>query len=173
MLPDTTSTAPNSPSVRAIVSVMPYMTAQRIEGSVTWKNERRRPAPSVRAACSCSVPTSSSTGTIERSTYGSETAMVASVMPSGEKSTMNADARERPTEPANARVREHEGDTEDDGRHRDGNVEGRVEGAPSEEVVARDEDRRPDADNRVHGHGDRRHFDRQQQRREGFGLGDL
>ena len=38
-------------------------------------------APSVAAACSCSVPISRSTGTTSRTTNGSETKIVASTMP--------------------------------------------------------------------------------------------
>jgi hypothetical protein len=38
-------------------------------------------APSVAAACSCSSPTSRSTGATSRTTNGSETKIVASTMP--------------------------------------------------------------------------------------------
>ena len=45
---------------------------------------RNGPAPNVRAACSWSLPTSIKTGSTDRNTYGSETAMVAITMPTGE-----------------------------------------------------------------------------------------
>jgi hypothetical protein len=43
--------------------------------------------PSVRAASSCSSPTSRSTGVTSRTTYGSDTNRVASTMPGSEKMT--------------------------------------------------------------------------------------
>ena len=53
------------------------MTAQRIDGSVMRRNVCQLPAPSVRAACSCSSPTSCSVGMTSRATNGSETKIVA------------------------------------------------------------------------------------------------
>ena len=44
-------------------------------------------APSVAAACSCSVPISRSTGTTSRTTNGSETKIVARIIPGVEKIT--------------------------------------------------------------------------------------
>ena len=43
--------------------------------------------PSVDAACSCSVPISRSTGTTSRTTNGSETKIVARIIPGTEKIT--------------------------------------------------------------------------------------
>ena len=62
---------------------------QRIAGSVIRRKVCQREAPSVAAACSCSSPTSRSTGTTSRTTNGSETKIVASTMPGSEKMTWN------------------------------------------------------------------------------------
>src|SRR5207248_7271809 len=56
-------------------------------GSVIRQNVCQRPAPSVLAACSCSSPSSSSTGTTARTTSGSDTNTVASTMPGVAKMT--------------------------------------------------------------------------------------
>ena len=56
-------------------------------GRVMRRNVCHAVAPSVRAACSCSTPISSSTGTTARTTSGSETKMVASTMPGTAKMT--------------------------------------------------------------------------------------
>ena len=57
-------------------------------------------APSVAAACSCSVPISRSTGITSRATNGSETKMVASTMPGIAKMTwMPWSARSLPNQP--------------------------------------------------------------------------
>ena len=63
------------------------MTAQRIEGSVIRQNVCHVPAPSVRAACSCSSPTSSNVGITSRATNGSETKIVAITIDGRAKST--------------------------------------------------------------------------------------
>src|SRR3954470_12557545 len=63
------------------------MTAQRIDGSVIRQNVAHEPAPSVRAACSCSSPISRSVGTTSRATNGSETKIVASTIDGSAKST--------------------------------------------------------------------------------------
>ena len=69
-------------------------------GRVTRRNVVHWPAPSVAAACSCSVPISRSTGITSRATNGSETNMVASTMPGIEKMTsMPALARSAPNQP--------------------------------------------------------------------------
>ncbi len=78
---DTISTAPISPKARAVVSTTPYATPQRIDGSVTRRNVCQAEAPSVAAACSCSSPTSISTGVTSRTTNGRETKIVASTIP--------------------------------------------------------------------------------------------
>ena len=87
MWPETTLTAPNSPSARAIVSTTPYATAQRIAGRVTRRNVWNGEAPSVAAACSCSMPISRSTGTTSRTTNGSETKIVTRIIPGSAKTT--------------------------------------------------------------------------------------
>ncbi len=56
-------------------------------GSVTRKKVWNGDAPSVSAACSCSVPISRSTGTTSRTTNGSETKIVARTIPGVEKIT--------------------------------------------------------------------------------------
>src|SRR5689334_15008229 len=56
-------------------------------GSVMRRNVCHRLAPSVWAACSWSSPISSRTGTMARTTSGSDTKMVASTMPGSEKMT--------------------------------------------------------------------------------------
>ncbi len=53
------------------------MTAHRIDGSVIRQNVCQPEAPSVCAACSCSVPISRSVGTTSRATKGSVTKIVA------------------------------------------------------------------------------------------------
>src|SRR3982074_271703 len=54
-------------------------------GSVTRQNVCQAEAPSVAAACSCSSPTSISTGTTSRTTNGNDTNTVASTIPAGLK----------------------------------------------------------------------------------------
>ena len=57
-------------------------------------------APSVAAACSCSSPTSRSTGATSRTTNGSETKIVASTIPGSEKMTwMPCSVQPRPNQP--------------------------------------------------------------------------
>ena len=56
------------------------MTAQRIAGSVTRENVCHPLAPSVWAACSCSVPISRRVGTTSRTTNGNVTKIVASTI---------------------------------------------------------------------------------------------
>ena len=56
-------------------------------GNVTRRKVCTDEAPSVQAACSCSVPISSSTGATSRTTSGSETKMVASTIPGTAKIT--------------------------------------------------------------------------------------
>src|SRR5207302_808568 len=87
MRPETTLTAPNSPSARAVVRTTPYAIAQRIAGSVTRRKIANEPAPSVAAASSWSVPISRSTGTTSRTTNGSETKIVATTIPGSANST--------------------------------------------------------------------------------------
>ncbi len=59
--------------------------AQWIEGRVMRRKVWTPLAPRVQAACSCSVPISSSTGATSRTTRGSETNIVAITMPGVEK----------------------------------------------------------------------------------------
>ena len=56
-------------------------------GSVTRRKVCSALAPRLRAACSCSSPTSSSTGTTSRITRGSATKQVAMIMPGVAKMT--------------------------------------------------------------------------------------
>ena len=86
-LPETTATAPYSPSARASVRTTPYPRAQRIAGSVTRRNVWSFDAPRVQAACSCSSPISSRTGATSRTTNGKETKIVAITIPGIEKIT--------------------------------------------------------------------------------------
>ena len=57
------------------------MMPQRIAGSVTRRKVCNGRAPSVDAACSCSVPISRSTGITSRATKGSEAKIVAITIP--------------------------------------------------------------------------------------------
>ena len=61
------------------------MMPQRMAGSVMRRNVCHGRAPSVAAACSCSVPISRSTGITSRATNGSEAKIVASTIPGTEK----------------------------------------------------------------------------------------
>src|SRR3954447_10568269 len=88
-LPDTTLTAPNSPSERARLSTTPYTTAHLMLGSVIRRKVCTTFAPRLRAACSCSSPISDSTGTTSRMTSGSATKTVANTMPGAAKMTLN------------------------------------------------------------------------------------
>ena len=81
--PETILTAPNSPSERAKLSTTPYSRAQRMAGSVIRTKVCRPEAPRLRAACSCSVPISCSTGTISLMTSGRLTNAVARMIPNG------------------------------------------------------------------------------------------
>ena len=60
-------------------------------------------APSVAAACSCSVPISRSTGTTSRTTNGSETKIVARTMPGSREDDPDAVVGQPAAEPAVAR----------------------------------------------------------------------
>jgi hypothetical protein len=62
---------------------MPHL----IEGRVIRQNRCMAFAPRLWAACSCSIPISSSTGTISRIISGSATKVVAMMMPGVEKMT--------------------------------------------------------------------------------------
>src|SRR3954464_6110354 len=62
---------------------------QRIDGSVMRQNVCQPLAPKVAAACSCSSPTSRSTGVTSRTTNGNDTKIVASTIPGTEKITWN------------------------------------------------------------------------------------
>src|SRR4026209_858465 len=73
MCPDTPATAPYSPRQRAVVSTTPAITAQRIDGSVMRQKVCQPEAPSVCAACSCSLPISRRVGTTSRATNGTVT----------------------------------------------------------------------------------------------------
>ncbi len=85
--PETTFTAPNSPSARASVRTTPYTTAHLIAGSVMRRNVCHHVAPRLVAASSSSVPISVSTGTTSRITSGRHTNAVAMTMPGGAKTT--------------------------------------------------------------------------------------
>ena len=67
------------------MSITPYTTAHRIDGSVMRQNVCQPEAPSVWAACSCSVPISRSVGMTSRATNGSVTKIVASTIDGVEK----------------------------------------------------------------------------------------
>src|SRR5438067_2903221 len=56
-------------------------------GRVIRRNVAKADAPSVDAACSCSVPISLSTGTTSRTTNGSATKIVARIIPGSAKIT--------------------------------------------------------------------------------------
>jgi hypothetical protein len=58
MLPLTKATAANSPRALAVVSISPQSTVQRAEGGVTFQNTCQWLAPRMRAASSCSQPSS-------------------------------------------------------------------------------------------------------------------
>ena len=62
------------------MSTTPYTTAHRIDGSVMRQKVCQPEAPSVWAACSCSVPISRSVGTTSRATNGRVTKIVASTI---------------------------------------------------------------------------------------------
>ena len=85
MWPDTTETAPNSPSARALHSSTPYSSAQRMFGSVTRQNVCQPLAPRLSAASSSSVPCCSISGISSRATKGNVTKIVASTMPGSAK----------------------------------------------------------------------------------------
>jgi hypothetical protein len=67
---------------------MPYASAHRTAGNVILRNVWNGDEPSVAAACSCSVPISSSTGTSSRTTSGNDTKTVAITMPGNAKITL-------------------------------------------------------------------------------------
>ena len=68
---------------------------------MTRQNVCQSDAPRVRAASSCSVPISRSTGTTSRTTKGSETKIVASTIPGVEKITrMPCSASQPPNQPS-------------------------------------------------------------------------
>ncbi len=74
------STAPISPTARAVVSAIPYSRPHRMFGSVTRKKVWNQEAPSVRAASSSSVPSSVSSGATSRITNGIEMKIVTSTI---------------------------------------------------------------------------------------------
>ena len=68
---------------------------------MTRKKVWSGPAPSVAAACSCSVPISRSTGIVSRTTKGSDTNIVARIMPGTEKMIwIPCSANHWPTQPS-------------------------------------------------------------------------
>ena len=81
------ATAPYSPSARAVVSTTPKATPTRMAGKVIMRKICQSEAPRVRAACSCSVPISRSTGITSRATNGMQTKIVASTIPGRAKIT--------------------------------------------------------------------------------------
>ena len=115
-------------------------------------------APSVLAACSWSMPSSSSTGSTSRTTNGSETKIVASIMPGTEKIT---DGR---AEPAVLAPDEDQREADDHRRHREREVDQHVEQALAAEVVAGEHPRGQHAEDRVQRHGDQRDHDREVER---------
>ena len=85
MFPDTMTTAPNSPMLRAKASSVPAAMAGLSAGSMTLRNVVHRRAPSTRAASSSAGSSSSSTGCTLRTTNGSVTNSSARRMPSWAK----------------------------------------------------------------------------------------
>ena len=75
------TTAPNSPSERAKLSVTPVIKAGRIAGNTTLRKIVKDEAPSVAAACSYCGSRSSSTGCTVRTTNGIEVNDIASATP--------------------------------------------------------------------------------------------
>ncbi len=67
---------------------------------MTRKKVCSGPAPSVAAACSCSVPISRSTGIVSRTTNGSETNIVARIMPGRREDDPDAVLGEPVADPA-------------------------------------------------------------------------
>ncbi len=86
-----------------MVRTTPYATAQRIAGKVTRRKTCQPLAPSVAAACSCSVPISRRTGTTSRTTNGSDTKIVASTIPGSAKTTWNGRFSSQPPVPKRSR----------------------------------------------------------------------
>ena len=85
------------------------------------------PAPSVRAACSCSSPISRSVGTTSRATNGRETKIVARTIDGSAKRTWSPVRPEPVTEPTAAAVEQEQRQTDDHGRQRERQVDERVE----------------------------------------------
>ena len=111
-------------------------------------------APSVAAACSCSVPISRSTGTTSRTTNGSETKIVASTIPGRAKTTWKPCSISQPPNQPVAAVEQQEREADDDGRERERQVDERVDEPLAGEAVAHDRERADDAEDRVRRHGD-------------------
>src|ERR671912_49398 len=87
VLPETTDTAPNSPTARAVQRMTPYSRPHLMLGSVTRQKVRQPEAPSDRAAISSSVPWDSIRGISARATNGNVTKTDASTIASGVKMT--------------------------------------------------------------------------------------
>src|SRR3954468_9552830 len=73
MLPEISTTEPNSPTARAKASATPDRTAGRRLGSTTRQNVWPGPAPRDAAAASASGSSASSTGWTDRTTNGNVT----------------------------------------------------------------------------------------------------
>ena len=140
---------------------------------MTEKNARRRPAPRVRAASSCSVPTSSRDRHDRAQHVGQRDRHRGEHQTQGRKEHHDARAQQRAAEPADARIGEDKCDTQDHWRHRNGNVEYRVERPLAPKLVTRDQHGRAHAHERVDRHRDGRDLDRQLQRVHGARLGQL
>ena len=123
-------------------------------------------APRLWAACSCSMPISSSTGTTSRMTSGSATNVVASRMPRRSEDHLEARVLERWAEPPVApAVHEDQRQPDHDRGDGEGDVDQGAQEPPAGELVADEQQRHADAEDRVDHHRHDGHADREAQAR--------
>jgi hypothetical protein len=147
MDPETSTTAPNSPSTRAVVRVMPKARLRRMDGSVIRQKVGQGAAPRVAAACSASVPSSSRTGRTSRTTYDA----------GQREDDLDAPGGQPVAEPSRPPVDQDQGQADDDGGHGQGQVDEGVEQPGAPEAVSGQDEGHPHPEGGVEGDGDDHH----------------
>ena len=141
-------------------------------GSVTRRKICQPPAPSTRAASSCSVPCACISGISSRATNGKVTKTVASTMPGSAKMIFRSCVAQPLAEPALQAEDEHEDQAGDHRRDRERQVDQREQQVLAAEVELGDRPRRGDAEDEVQRHAIAAASERQPDRRQRVGLGD-
>ena len=154
MWPETTLTAPNSPIARALHRITPYSSAHFTLGIVTRQKICQPPAPSTRAASSCSLPCACISGISSRATKGKVTNTVASTMPGHREDHLQVVVAQPFAEPALQAEHQHVDQAGDHRAHRERQVDQRQQHVLAAEVELGDAPGRGHAEHQVHRHAD-------------------